>query len=352
LRSFDCIIVGHGLAGGCLAWELHRQGLSFVIVDPSAAVTSSKIAAGLVTPITGQRLHRHPQWEELSSAGKVLYGYVAQVLGQEVYHTPGMVRLFQTAKEEHVYANRRAEVFGDLIRDPAPPLDPACFHLYTQAMEMPAAGQLKCGQFLSLSEAYWKAQNRWLTGYMVPDDCQQSASRVTLPEWEIDASRVVFCRGYQEMANPAMPVNWQAAKGEILGVRIPGLAEERIINRGVWLVRGQGDVYRTGSSYDWDHFDETPTTAKQLVILGKLRAIVNGSIEVVSHQAGVRPILRDQTPAIGSYDFNPQIHYLNGLGSRGALYAPRAVHVLVNHLFAGDLIPPEWDIRRFIQGKR
>ena len=50
------MICGQGLAGTLLAWELVRLGSRVVVVDPGETVTSSKVAAGIVTPITGKRV--------------------------------------------------------------------------------------------------------------------------------------------------------------------------------------------------------------------------------------------------------------------------------------------------------
>jgi glycine oxidase len=50
------IICGQGLAGTLLAWKLLELGQPVIIIDLDEAVTSSKIAAGIVTPITGLRL--------------------------------------------------------------------------------------------------------------------------------------------------------------------------------------------------------------------------------------------------------------------------------------------------------
>ena len=45
-------IVGQGLAGTCLAWALWRRGVEFALVDPGGG-GSSRIAAGMINPITG-----------------------------------------------------------------------------------------------------------------------------------------------------------------------------------------------------------------------------------------------------------------------------------------------------------
>ena len=53
---WDVIIVGQGLAGTTLAWHLREAGQRVLVIDACEPVTSSKIAAGLITPITGQRV--------------------------------------------------------------------------------------------------------------------------------------------------------------------------------------------------------------------------------------------------------------------------------------------------------
>ena len=56
MAKWDIIIAGHGIAGAVLAATLRESGQRVLVVDPDEAVTSSKIAAGVVTPITGKRL--------------------------------------------------------------------------------------------------------------------------------------------------------------------------------------------------------------------------------------------------------------------------------------------------------
>src|ERR1700754_85545 len=55
-KSFDFVIVGQGLAGTALAWHLRWRRFRVLVLDRRDAVTSSRVAAGLLTPITGKRL--------------------------------------------------------------------------------------------------------------------------------------------------------------------------------------------------------------------------------------------------------------------------------------------------------
>jgi len=60
---FDVAIIGQGLAGTALAWQLHMKRRSLLLIDSGDPSSASRIAAGLMTPITGQRLARFPDWE-------------------------------------------------------------------------------------------------------------------------------------------------------------------------------------------------------------------------------------------------------------------------------------------------
>lgn len=52
----NILIIGQGIAGSCLAWELKRRGAEFTVADRPIAETASRVAAGLVNPLTGPRL--------------------------------------------------------------------------------------------------------------------------------------------------------------------------------------------------------------------------------------------------------------------------------------------------------
>ncbi|MFY7875920.1 MAG: FAD-dependent oxidoreductase, partial [Pirellula sp.] len=48
-------MVGGGLAGCAVAWQAHFRGLKVLLIDRQDPDSSSRVAAGLVTSITGTR---------------------------------------------------------------------------------------------------------------------------------------------------------------------------------------------------------------------------------------------------------------------------------------------------------
>jgi glycine oxidase len=306
----DVVIVGRGLAGTVLAWALRPRRV--LLIDREDAVTSSKIAAGLITPITGKRLAVAERWGELWASAVAFYRRVEAETGATFFHEEPALRLFaDTAEralfEKRDFSNARPTVWHNQL-----------------GFEMPAA-RLDVPHFLAVSRSCFPC----VTADIDPArDVEVLPDRVRLPRLGVEASHLVFCQGYAP--NPHFPdVTFNAAKGEILTLRIPGLTETRVVHRGVWLVPLGGERFLAGSSYEWDQLDTVPTAAKRDEICAGVREFVNLPFEVIGHTAAVRPVLTTGKPVT---ELRGRLGILNGLGSKGALLAPPAAHELTRRL--------------------
>ena len=56
MKPKKILIVGQGIAGSVLGWHLIKAGHAVLIVDRNHHESSSIISAGIINPITGQRL--------------------------------------------------------------------------------------------------------------------------------------------------------------------------------------------------------------------------------------------------------------------------------------------------------
>jgi glycine/D-amino acid oxidase-like deaminating enzyme len=319
----DVIVVGQGLAGTALAWQLLRRGRSVFVVDREPPVTSSRIAAGLVTPITGKRLAVSRELDELLPVATSFYRDIEARLGVAFFHALPCVRLFAYEIEQKQYA-KSAAAFAGRVCDPDPPINGDWFDAPRGGFQMPAAARLDTAAYLTASRDHFAERGCYRRATVDPmNDIVVSADAVRVPRLEVSASKLVFCQGFDGAANPYFPdVTFNAAKGEILTLRIPGLAETRVMNRGVWLAPDGGDRWRAGATYSWDPLDCVPTAAGREEILTRLRAFLRLPVEVVGHAAAVRPILADRHPVIRWNAEFPRLGFFNGLGSKGSLLAP------------------------------
>ena len=118
MDQFDDIILGQGLAGTTLAWRLIDRGRRVLVIDHSAPGTSSRLAAGLLTPITGQRLTVAWRHEDLWQPAINFYREIQSRTNSRFLHECGAVRLFQHTADHETFTRRQTQEpsFARLVR--------------------------------------------------------------------------------------------------------------------------------------------------------------------------------------------------------------------------------------------
>jgi glycine/D-amino acid oxidase-like deaminating enzyme len=352
----EFVIVGQGLAGTALAWALLRRGRGVLVVDDDRG-GASRLAAGLITPVTGKRLAKSWRWDELYPAAVAFYRTIEVETGAHFFHQRQAVRLFADEAERDEYHRREPNVLRDLVR-PAEHINGDWFDAPLGGFEMPGAARLDVPHYLDVSREHFRARGAFLP--------------LTSPlEGRGQEKTVIFCRGFGADAEPWFGgIRFNAAKGEVLTVRIPALAEERVVHRGIWLAAigtrglspakpgapniptvaapsGSG-VFRVGSTYCWEPLDANPTPEGRAEIESKLRAFLKLPYEVIDHRAAVRPVIDAGYPVLGRHPEHPHLAYFNGLGSKGSLLAPFFANQLAAHLCGAGEIEGAVNVRKYL----
>ncbi|MDY3554209.1 FAD-binding oxidoreductase [Gemmata sp. JC717] len=334
----EFVIVGQGLAGTALAWQLLRRGRKVLVVDRESG-GCSRLAAGLITPITGKRVAKSWRWDELRPAAEAFYREIETRTRTAFFHPREAIRLFATANERSRYSGPGGEV---AVRDD-------WFNAAFGGFVMPEAARLDVSCYLEASRAHFRAVGAFRTADLDPKQIEPNTSAVRIPQLDAEAQTLVFCRGFAPDGDPwfgAIP--FRAAKGEFLTVRVPGLAEERVTHRGVWLAPLGDEVFRAGATYSWHQLDGVPTAAGRTELEARLRELLKLPFEVIEHRAAVRPIIGGSVPVLGRHPDCPRVAFFNGLGSKGSLLSPFFANQFAAHLCDGGEIDPEVDVRTFL----
>ena len=337
------LIAGGGLAGTALGWALHERGAAFVMVDPNEKLTCSKIAAGLVTPITGKRVK--PSWrvDELLPVALECYRKVEELLGGVFYQERPLVRLFKEPREVEWWRGRAGEAGLDhWVDSDAPLVDAAQFHSEFGGFVQRHSGWLDTAAYLEASRVFFEKGGAWRQGAVTEDEIETPEHAV---RWHgEDFSHVIFCRGAEERNGPRFfPwLKFDCARGVIASLKTD-LREDRIINRGCWLLqRGSGD-WRAGSTYEFDL--KTPLETSVEDLREKLSRLLRIPFEIRGAQAGIRPIIKHRQLVLGRHPAHPRVCVFNGLGSKGVLRAPFFARMLVEHLLDDKPLEPVVDVR-------
>jgi hypothetical protein len=286
------------------------RGQAFTWEDADLPGASSRMAAGLINPVTGQNFS--PSWRlaEFLPEACEFYGRVAQLLGARIWHSLPVWRLVGEAEW--------AKISGKL--DAASPwIERVAEHElpgWRAVVMLHGGGRVATREFCESSQRFFGASRRGAAAQEVEVLCEGAAGLI--------AGRLGKHR---------------CAKGEILTVHAPTWPQDRIlIGGGGWLVPlGQG-TFKAGSTYTWEPLDALPTAEGRARIEAILRLLGGKDFEVTAHEAGIRPIIRKSQPVIGALGDGRVV--FNGLGSKGSLYAPGVAARLNGWLCGeGDLDP-------------
>ena len=109
----DVLIIGQGICGTFLSRELERAGLSYLIIDEERASGASRVAAGLINPVTGRRIVKTWMIDELLPFAREAYAG----MGQGLLRPVSVVDFFPTPQMRIAFL-KRFEEGGDYLRLP------------------------------------------------------------------------------------------------------------------------------------------------------------------------------------------------------------------------------------------
>lgn len=345
MEELDYIIVGQGIAGSCLAWELCQQGTKVLIFDDNYKSSSTLISAGLMNPITGMRLVKSWEVEQFLEPAKTYYRELEKHLGVTLFQERENLRFFKNDLEIKQWEKRKLDSsYNDYLGERFKPgvWGKAIEDLYGSFI-IKGGGSLNTQVFLNVMKNYFKEQG-------IIKQCKLDYEAVQLSKEDVyykglKAKKIIFCEGYKVKENPWFGhLKWIPAKGEILTIKVNQTLPDKVIHKEKWLLPMDKGYYKVGSTYDWDHLDSVCTQAGRNEILKGLKEILKvDNIEIISHSAGVRPCTKDTKPYVGLHKEHQSLGILNGLGSKGAMMAPYYARAMATSLTTGKTIALDRD---------
>jgi glycine/D-amino acid oxidase-like deaminating enzyme len=322
----DVLIVGQGIAGTLLAWELEQANVSFVIADAGHDVAASRVAAGMINPITGQRMVKTTRVNELLPLARQTYQAIGSALGVELWRELRVRRIFASDRERQALVRKHAT--GEL----APNVDA---HDET-GFWIEGAGQVAVGTLLVAARQRWQQQGRLAER---PVDVRAELKR---------HGAVVDCSGLAGARSELFKfLPWEFSKGELLEIAVDGLAPDVVLNSGHWVLPIEAGRALVGATHEPGVLDTQPTAAAEAALAASATALLQRPFCTLARRAGVRVNLPDRLPVIGVHPDDPRLGLLNGLGAKGALWAPALAQSWVRQLVESKAFDPAFTVTRF-----
>lgn len=351
-RDLPYLIVGLGIAGISLWRALEKRGIPCHVVDAGDAHAASRVAPGVVNPLAGKRLN--PSWrvaEQLPVALEV-YAELDALLGEHVFHPTPIIRIIKDAEQREFFEKRKTQPKAQsyIGAEYAPGRWPGLIKDPLGSFEATISGYLDVARTSLLAQEYLEKQGRFTQARILASDLDIRPDGVT---WQGRLyGKVVFCEGWLAGQNPFFEgLPFKPAKGEMMTLRAKSTHlsafPQAIVNRGKWILPLGEGLFRAGSTYSWDSFDDSTTESGRDTVLSLIGEFVEWDFEVVSQNAGVRPIVKDYRPVLGASPKSERIHIFNGLGSKGVLAAPWLARQWVEHVLDGAELAKEMSVARF-----
>ncbi|PSL36012.1 NAD(P)/FAD-dependent oxidoreductase [Chitinophaga ginsengisoli] len=347
----DFLIIGQGIAGTVLSYTLMQAGQSVLVMDEYKPNSASRVAAGVINPVSGRRFTVAWQYDQIYPVAMQVYKELEQLLGVQVFKPRDIYNVLPSEQLREAFMERTTGL--SYMEDPSEERVSA----YDQWLDQPHGAAIVKGATVLLHNllpawrSYLKSHNSLreerleLSGLAVSPEGVKYA--------DISARYLIFCEGAAIVNNPWFNyIPFLLNKGEVLQVQIPGFSTPDIIKRSVSLVPQTLDTYWVGATFAWDYPDEAATQEKREILEKGLQQLLKVPYQVLEQLAAVRPSGTDRRPIMGLHPQYSSLGIFNGLGTKGTSLAPAMAAEFAAHVLRNEPLQADTDIKRFFNRYR
>ncbi len=347
LQKYDYIIVGQGIIGTILSLKLLHLGKKVLVIDNHHHEASSKIAAGIINPITGRNYVKSWKIEELVLEALSTYDALSAILGKTYLIDREVIRVLHTPKEENAWMQRT----GDESYVPYMSSEIDAAYANKGLKSTGTYGTIKQGYQLRIADLvvdwreYLKSKECFLEEKL-DHTALSVADKVTYKDYTAD--KIVFCEGFAVRENPLFSyLPFDPVKGQVLIINAPNLKLNDNYRDKIFVTPLGNDEYWIGSGYNKMFTDVETTEKERERLISVLAGIIDCEYTIVRHIAGIRPATKTRKPLVGQHQEYNNVYVCNGMGAKGSSLGPFFVKELIGFIENGTPLTEEVDIRKY-----
>ena len=343
---YDIIIVGQGICGTVLSSALMQQHQKVLVIDDGNKKAASKIASGVINPVTGRRIVKTWQIDTVMPAAVRMYEALEKKLGTSIVKQCNIINFHASEQMQKAFEDRIAEDPTYLSTQPLPNTIAAAFEAPFGHTVIDPCWLVNLENLLH----YWR-QNLIEKKAFIEDvfdfkKLDNKADHIVYDKYT--ANKIIFCEGAKGQENPYFKqLPFAPNKGEALLVKINDLDNRYIYKKAVSIVPWKNAVFWVGSNYEWDNYNDDPSPSFKEKTITALNEWLTIPYEVIDHIAGIRPANTQRRPFIGMHPVFKNIGIFNGMGTKGCSLAPYFAEQMTKHILNQTPIDNEATIDRF-----
>ncbi|MCT4603933.1 MAG: FAD-binding oxidoreductase [Marinifilum sp.] len=342
------LIVGQGIAGSLLAYNMYKAGLNFKIISSLELRKASDVAAGLFNPVVFKRLTKSWMVDDCLPVMFDTYRELEEFLGHKFVYEKDILKPLSEQETLLWKERREQENFTNYIADIGINNVGKGIKGFSSYGRVTKSGYVDMPKMLKKLRKFFKREGLIIDSYFDYKDLGFIDNQIS---WHgVMAETIVFCEGYRAVDNPYFgDLGFKPTKGELLEIYCKDLQEDYIINKQLFVMPVGNHRFKVGATYDWNHLDEETTEEAKSDLTERLDDLIDLPYKIVNHWAGVRPTVSDRRPILGIHPLHEHIAIFNGLGTKGVMLAPYFAREMTRFLSVSDYpLDKEIDIRRFL----
>ena len=331
----DYLIIGSGLAGISFTETcLLHQKIIMVLNDNSQ--NSTTVAGGLYNPVVLKRFTKIWEAEAQLEISIPFYKKLEEKLNDKfLFEIPLLRKLNSIEEQNNWFTASDKPTLSNYLNS----------NLETLENEF-VANNYKFGKVNHTGFLDTKKLKECYTNYLISENSYLEEtfdySKLVVEEnyiqyKNIKAKQIVFAEGFGLHNNPYfnnLPLD--GTKGELFIIKAENLDLNEIINSSIWILPIGNALYKVGATYNWEDKTTTQTEEGKNELLSNLKELISCEFEIIEHLAGIRPTVKDRKPLLGRHHSYKNIYILNGMGTRGVLFAPylsdKLYHFIENNI--------------------
>lgn len=342
----EFIIIGQGISGTWLSYYLQKEKRSFLAIDNNQEDTASRVAAGIINPVTGRRIVKTWMIDELITFLVPAYEELGDHLGINAIEQKNLIDFHPTPQMKLAFDERLKENADFLFQS-------ADQNKYRDIFNYDFGfGEIDPCYVINLQEILSSWRKKLLSAnQLIEEDFEineMSQAKAGVSYKNIKAEKIIFCDGVHSAANPFFKnLPFALNKGEAITLESTAIPSDHIFKKGMMLISIDKNVFWIGSNYLWEFNDDKPTEQFMQQTKTLLSNWLKDPFRIIDHKASIRPANIERRPFVGVHPLHENIGILNGMGTKGCSLAPYFAKQLADHLLFKKEILPEADIKRF-----
>ncbi len=308
------LIIGQGIAGTLLSFELFNAGIPFHVIDQVDQSTASWASGAVLNPYSGRTIKGISRRNQMYEVARGKYEQLETLIGKKIIrNTP----LLLCTEEDAVDNSAIPEHILNAFRE-------------QKQFEPYGAVALVDNALLLKKWRIFLEQRQYITNDLF-DAAQLNSLDGPFKYQDKAYSKIIFCNGVAAQDSPLFAqLRFTQNRGDVLLIRSAQLDRDYIYQKDkLRLLPRAGDTFWCGSNYLWTYDDMVPDREWARQTIAQLKSWLQYDFEVEEHFCAKRPTTAGQIPFIGWHPIFPDIGICNGLGTKGFSAGPLWIENMV-----------------------